>query len=371
MLEKFALLENFSPTLLEQVEQACDRRTYARGEQILREGDCDGDIYFLLEGTVDIYKLEESTQKNLKFNQLTAGESFGEISFIDGSPRSASVQALTSCELYVLSKQKLVDGAPNCFQILNILSSRITEDIGDRLRFLTGQHASTLQKQIQFLQERNYFGIIFICLAAFFGFNVLLTEVLRDFFPSFDIYSLEFVWSYTIFSTVPIILLMRRFKVPPQIFGITRRKMKKSIVEALIVSFSILLLLYGIAYLGDSINPNFKLIEQFFSFSWRDIVTSETFWSYLPHSYIQELLSRGFVQTSLEQFIGEKRSYKAVICTSYFFAVTHAAYGLSAIVMVFFASLIFGFFYLRTRNLAGVSIVHYLLGYLPVAAQAL
>lgn len=58
------------------------------GESIIREGEKDTWIYFLLSGEVTIYK------NHKKIHSLKrSGEILGEMGIIDGSPRSATIKA--------------------------------------------------------------------------------------------------------------------------------------------------------------------------------------------------------------------------------------------------------------------------------------
>lgn len=106
-------------------------RTYDAGEAICEEGLNDKWIYFLTKGRVKIVK----DGKELSVLEKT-GEIFGEMSVIDGAPRSASVQALetTVClatdTLYI---DKLQDHEKMAFRYLlyrifaEILSARLRE----------------------------------------------------------------------------------------------------------------------------------------------------------------------------------------------------------------------------------------------------
>lgn len=69
-------------------------RTYEPGEVVIQEGVFDLWIYFLIKGRVEV----EKEGKKL-FELRRKGDIFGEMSVIDGSPRSATIRAKeeTSC----------------------------------------------------------------------------------------------------------------------------------------------------------------------------------------------------------------------------------------------------------------------------------
>src|SRR6187402_169791 len=63
--------------------------TYAAGEVVLRQGDNDSWLYFLLKGRLAVY-IEDSPKGEL-VNYVTPGEVFGDLSQLVGQPRTATV----------------------------------------------------------------------------------------------------------------------------------------------------------------------------------------------------------------------------------------------------------------------------------------
>ena len=77
----------------------------------------------------------------------------------------------------------------------------------------------------------------------------------------------------------------------------------------------------------------------------------------------QELLTRGFLQTSIERFLDMKhRSAVAVCLASAQFGVMHLHYSFRMAMIATVGSLIFGALFVRERTLIGVSIAHFILG---------
>jgi diguanylate cyclase (GGDEF)-like protein len=70
--------------------ERCRRRTLLAAEVLISPGSSDSITYLILEGTLDV-QLEVSD--TLAVATLRAGESVGELSLIDGRPRSAAVVA--------------------------------------------------------------------------------------------------------------------------------------------------------------------------------------------------------------------------------------------------------------------------------------
>ena len=104
--------------------------TYEEEEYIIREGQYDNWIYFLLSGKVGIHKQGEiiATLQRL-------GDLFGEMGVIDGSPRSASIIALaeTTCLCIDASYVDRLEGGSKII-FSSILYRIFSEILANRLR---------------------------------------------------------------------------------------------------------------------------------------------------------------------------------------------------------------------------------------------
>jgi len=87
--------------------------TFAEGEVIVRQGDAAGPMYVIEEGRVRVYTEEDGAARNIGF--CRAGDYFGEMSALQGTPRTATVEAVSDCRLLSLgpdSLQELADASP-------------------------------------------------------------------------------------------------------------------------------------------------------------------------------------------------------------------------------------------------------------------
>ena len=91
-----AILARLSQQALESVERRCAFRRYEPGESIVDYLDQTDEVFFIISGEVrvTIYSL---AGKVVSFRELEPGEVFGEYPAIDRGPRSASVEARSSC----------------------------------------------------------------------------------------------------------------------------------------------------------------------------------------------------------------------------------------------------------------------------------
>ncbi|MBP0000113.1 MAG: cyclic nucleotide-binding domain-containing protein [Cyanobacteria bacterium SID2] len=364
MLEKFTILRNLNEKQIVEIEKFCEVRAYNPGDSICREGEVSDELYFLISGQVNLYKIEENTQNNLKFKEMSEGESFGEMSFVDGSPRSCSIEAATpNTKVGVLPKQKFIDGAPDAFEIMSSIGGAITQQVSDHLRTLSDRHIGTLQKQINELQERNHFAsFLFLILLCLF----LVTSVnaaIADFFPDYNPQtSLPFLVGYLIVVVmIPFLLGRSHVRLSFGEIGVTTRNFQKSLLDGIVFSIVGTLVFWVIAVVLDLIFPEAQLSSKIWTWPGAPIVLL----IYLFHSYVQELL-RGTVQLSIENFISNRKGMSAILITALLFGMFHVPYGTQAILLTLVGSIIFGFVYKRTYNLLGVSIVHFIFGVLLI-----
>lgn len=88
------------------------REAFQANQAILEEGKAGSKIYLVLSGRVRVLgavNLGEDRRIRPGFFDLGAGEIFGELAMFDREPRSASVVAITDCELAALDGDGLLD----------------------------------------------------------------------------------------------------------------------------------------------------------------------------------------------------------------------------------------------------------------------
>jgi len=83
-------------------EQNCRWRRYGKGERIVERASDNRDVYFVVEGTVEVVNFSLSGRA-VAYADLPAGHFFGELAAIDGEPRSATVEAKTACLIGAMS----------------------------------------------------------------------------------------------------------------------------------------------------------------------------------------------------------------------------------------------------------------------------
>ena len=141
-------LKNFETKSLQKLLRLSRIREYEDGEVIIREGDLDPWLYFLLSGKIRVSK------EDLEINTIDKkGEIFGEMRIIDFMQRSASVVAVgkTICLAVDTSAKNRIsaqDPEDEKLDFLLLLYKIFAEYMSIRLR-LTNEELITAKKKIK------------------------------------------------------------------------------------------------------------------------------------------------------------------------------------------------------------------------------
>lgn len=92
-------------TLME-INGLIESRTWAPGEVIIREGDTNRDLFFLTKGVVEIVAEKESGP--LILNEIEPPFILGDVAFLAGLPRTATVRAKTEARSFVLKYENFM-----------------------------------------------------------------------------------------------------------------------------------------------------------------------------------------------------------------------------------------------------------------------
>jgi small-conductance mechanosensitive channel/CRP-like cAMP-binding protein len=86
-----------SPEELTRLASACESRTYAQGEQIIRANDAGDSMFVVNRGAVDVRISQNGKTRTVA--SLDEGDFFGEMALFTGEPRTASVCATEETEV--------------------------------------------------------------------------------------------------------------------------------------------------------------------------------------------------------------------------------------------------------------------------------
>jgi small-conductance mechanosensitive channel/CRP-like cAMP-binding protein len=130
------LFKPLPPELLHELAVQTDRRLYAPGEMVIKEGDAGAELFVVERGKVDV--LVQHGKKSERVASLGPRDFFGEMSLLTGEQRRATVRADGEVVLLVVSKesvQPILEASPDLAnEISAVLAAREIE---------LGRHKST------------------------------------------------------------------------------------------------------------------------------------------------------------------------------------------------------------------------------------
>jgi SulP family sulfate permease len=144
-LKDFELFRKFDEKTLKGLAACVTEMSVPQGQKVVSQGDPGDKIYLVRRGSVRILlPLKGNTQYHLA--TIGQGDFFGELSFIDGSIRSADVEAKVQTDLFVLSRSRLNEQS-HADPVFGVqVFARLAQAVGKRLRHTDAE--------LQALEER-------------------------------------------------------------------------------------------------------------------------------------------------------------------------------------------------------------------------
>lgn len=113
------------------------------GQTIIKEGDTDDYMLFVLEGLINIVKTDANGDRR-SMTYVGPGATLGEMSMIDGEPRFATCIAIDATVISVFSRDSMVRiimeqpalGAKILIKLVTLLSQRLRETSSSLLHYL-------------------------------------------------------------------------------------------------------------------------------------------------------------------------------------------------------------------------------------------
>ena len=136
---QFDVFQDLSEAEIQQIVDATTRLTFASGQSVCQQGDQGHSMYFIVNGRVQISVEKPDQNRPVVLNTLAPGQHFGEMSMLNGSPRTATATAVMETEVAQLDLDafhRLVNSIPR-------FTANLSRTLGIWLRSqLSGQKES-------------------------------------------------------------------------------------------------------------------------------------------------------------------------------------------------------------------------------------
>ncbi|MDP2277837.1 MAG: Crp/Fnr family transcriptional regulator, partial [Nitrospirota bacterium] len=133
LLKKLPVFKSLSGNYLSQLARDFIVFQVRKGETVFYQSDSSTDLYIVLDGAVRASLLNQEGQE-LVLATFDEGDFFGEMSLLDGKPRSATMIAVEDSALGMLKREKFLTAVKNDPMIAIDLLSAVVQ----RLRMADG-----------------------------------------------------------------------------------------------------------------------------------------------------------------------------------------------------------------------------------------
>ena len=354
------LASRLSPAQVDLLVSLGVESQHDAGELVLREGQTSDRLFLIAEGRIEVEKLDEQSGRAFRIGELGPGDLFGDMSFLDGQPASATIRAAEPTRLLSIRREAFEGGDHARRDAFEAVLRAVAALNVTRLRTQNEAHVASLRAELDSSRIKNEAAQFLILIVIVFGIQNFTGVLIRAL--SVDTNNPLYEYGMLLVFLLPSLYFARRFGYTWEQMGVTTRNWKRSLLESAWIAP---LLVVGLASTVALLRRNGALPADAPLFSGR--LLHERPWepvAYLAHAGLQELGSRGIFQGSLQRFLGAGQGLRAVLVTSLMFGILHLHLGMTMAVMAFVGSSFFGYLYLRHGTLLGVTLLHYLVGML-------
>ncbi|MCW8987339.1 MAG: Crp/Fnr family transcriptional regulator, partial [Gammaproteobacteria bacterium] len=162
ILSSIEVFRELSATEYESLSHILKAQSFKPNQRIINLGEHTQDVFFVLKGKVRITTFT-SSGKEVTFQDMKKGQMFGELSAIDGEPRSTNVVALTDSILAVAPPEsffKILRDYPKVNELILKQLTGLIRKLGDRIvEFSALSVKSRIHAEILRLAKSNMISI--------------------------------------------------------------------------------------------------------------------------------------------------------------------------------------------------------------------
>ena len=202
-LASIPIFEPLEASDLETLRGLWKPRSFKEGEVIFHVGDKGSSMFIIEDGIIDIHVPDELNKQQVQVSVLHEGDFFGEISLLDGLPRTATAQAREATRVLTMNRDDFMLFLTQRPQIAIAMLSEIGSRLRETNKLVTSLATRNVNEEIEdqlslgdrIADKLAEFGgswtfiIMFLCfLAGWMGLNTV-----QLWFQPFDEYPFIFL----------------------------------------------------------------------------------------------------------------------------------------------------------------------------------
>lgn len=154
-LSQMPIFKSLSVSDLQVLVGLWKPRTLKQGEMLFRKGDTGSSMFIIEEGIIEISVPDARQKRDIRISVLHEGDFLGELSLIDGLPRTATAVSMEDCRLLEMSRDDFLD-----FLLERpAVSISMISEIGHRLRKTNELVTSLASRNVnEEIEEQLSFG---------------------------------------------------------------------------------------------------------------------------------------------------------------------------------------------------------------------
>lgn len=344
-LKKSLLLADFSDQELQQLAPLFVQKTLAPGTELTKEGDDKRELIILTQGEVSTYIIDPVSGNDILLSTSEGITTLGELSFVDGEKRSATVRAISEVTFFSLSREDFDQWGQSGSALYYRFLAQLTKPVVEKLRVAKETSLAAEKRRRQFGQFAGLVFILFILQSIMTAFYSNLSEVLSIGFISIIA---------MIVATLICILMALTVSTSFKDFGLHTQGWPRALADGVILSLLLL-------------SATYFLVPEALIHTISKFVLSTMGVVYIASAFLQELVFRGIFQTALQEFYEDAKGKIAIPISAITFANAHVPLGWEMVVLTFFMGAVMGWLYIRHHSLIGITLIHYTLGVIAIS----
>lgn len=342
------LFKDFSDEEFSLVEPFLLKKEFPPLEPIVEEGVADSaELFLIVKGSVKILKWDDKKHFTIPIGHIDAGSSFGEMAFVNHSPRTSTIETTKETTVYSLSSEPFEKGTRELKEIYQKLIKNILILTNSRITSTNEKYIQSIRQATEKMQITSESASnLFKFLASAFSLNIFLYFLLAQ-NTHVDFYLFNFIFWLGLGG------VFFYFKKTLYLYNDQLGLKTNGMVESLKKGFLILLIVVPILFLSSFLK--LETVAESHNLLW--------FLGLGIYVFLYEIIGRGYIQKLFLTFYNENQVYLALIFSALFLTLL-PVYTFSVIppFFIFFnlvLNILLGWIYLKDQNLAGVILIHY------------
>jgi CRP-like cAMP-binding protein len=134
-LREVNLFDGLDKKAINQIFRLGLIQNFQAGDMVIREGQHGGNLHILINGKAEVVKsIKGGSPKGKELSKLGRGSVFGEMSVFDGAPYSASVKAVSDCDIHIIRGSDFETFLKESPAVAYVIFKTLISSISNRLR---------------------------------------------------------------------------------------------------------------------------------------------------------------------------------------------------------------------------------------------